>query len=698
MISTHRIVQTIQNSCFHISKLIRDTNSLELSTATNQTNQSAETVKQLDEFANSHLLQSLHNLPEIRMIGSEEESELISVNPQGRYLVCFDPLDGSSNIDVNITIGTIFAIYEYPSSENSLTCGNQIVSAGYCLYGSSTQFVIANREQGVSIFQLQEGVFEEIRTNYFMPEKGTIVSHNQSNAISYLDPRIQCFIDELIVEKCYSSRYVGSLVADAHRTLINMIKKYIESEQSLILIVTEANRDAETAQALELAKHYDPEEERSIRILTKFDMFDSEESELRAKQLVESVDDLSPHAIICRPRGEEYSSNDEAAILSKFELPEERSGVKSLHDRLPKLLCKLIRTNMPFLKKQVKQVLKDNRRNLREIGNEAPDNTTILLQIQKILHEQAFEVSKQLTKPMTQFRETLHNSQNIINKELVDEYYLHDAFQCTFFQGETTFNKILALMVNNWQKSINKLIMDVKLVLKDLFDFSILKHIKQGLLNCISNNWEEYRHNLMDKLKQSLQEELIKEQKFKTMNHYLTSKYKENITLPTKLLDTIINLIDKDTFYKSTSHKESCEENLSDDEDDCLDISDETVKVVRKNIRTLIENALKNDSEKFNQQSIEEQQKRRILAASKANWSVSHKNLTDNVLSIMQQIILDGINHWTTRMLIENNEIKRNTGEDNRVRNKRNKYKKNIQIMEKCLSILNTSSCNSESS
>ena len=220
MISTHRIVQTIQNSCYHISKLIRDTNSLELSTVTNQMNQSAETVKQLDEFANSHLLQSLRNLPEIRMIGSEEESELISVNPQGRYLVCFDPLDGSSNIDVNITIGTIFAIYEYPSSENSLTCGNQIVSAGYCLYGSSTQFVFANREQGVSIFQLQEGVFEEIRTNFFMPEKGSIVSHNQSNATTYLDPRIQCFIDELIVEKHYSSRYVGSLVADAHRTLL----------------------------------------------------------------------------------------------------------------------------------------------------------------------------------------------------------------------------------------------------------------------------------------------------------------------------------------------------------------------------------------------------------------------------------------------------------------------------------------------
>jgi GTPase SAR1 family protein len=453
--------------------------------------------------------------------------------------------------------------------------------------------------------------------------------------------------------------------------VINMIKKYIKPEQSLILIVTEAKQDEETAQALELAKQFDPDEERSIRVLTKYDVFDSEESKLRAKMLVDTVDDLSPHAIICRPNGKEYSYDDETGLLSKYGLPEERSGVKSLRDRLPKLLCKLISTNMPLLKKQVKQVLKENQQQLIEIGIEAPDNTRILLQIQEILQDKASEVPKQLTKSMIQFREKLHKSQDIIDKELVDKLYLHDAFQCIFFQGETTFNKILTIMVDRWQKSIAELIADVELFLDELFDFGILKHVKHSLQNCISNNWEEYRHNLMDKLKQCFQEELKKERKFKTMNHYLTSKYKENLVLPEELLDKIIASIQSETVSIPRE-----------------DFKVLTLSEVRENMRSLIENALENHSDEFNREPIEEQHKRRILAASKANWAVSHKNLTDNVLSRVQEIVLDGISYWTEKMLIEDDEIKSNTGEDNRIRNKRIKYKENISVMQKCLTIL----------
>lgn len=456
--------------------------------------------------------------------------------------------------------------------------------------------------------------------------------------------------------------------------VIQMIKKFIKPEQSLILIVTEAKQDEETAQALELAKQFDPDEERSIRVLTKFDVFDSEESELRAKMLVETVDELSPHAIICRPNGKDYSSDAEAEMLSKHRLPEERSGVNSLRDRLPKLLCRLISTNMPSLKKQVKQVLKENQKYLIEIGIEAPDNTRILLQIQEVLQDKGYDLSNQLTKPMIHFREELHLSQDIIDKDLVDRLYQHDAFQCIFFQGETTFNKILTIMVDKWQSNIGKLIAEVIFILENLFDFGILKHVKHSLQQCISNNWEEYRHGLMEKLQHSLQEELKKERRFKTMNHYLTSKYKENLILPEELMDKIIESIQSDTVCSSEKHYKNY--NVL------------TLEQVRENMRSIIENVLKNHSDAFNREPIEEQHKRRILAASKANWAVSHKNLTDNVLSRVQEIILYGINYWTEKMLIEDEQIKSNTGEDHHVRSKRIKYKKTIVVMQKCLKIL----------
>lgn len=115
--------------------------------------------------------------------------------------------------------------------------------------------------------------------------------------------------------------------------VIKMIETYISPEQSLILTITEAKQDDETAQALELSKKFDPDEERTIRILTKYDIFDSEESKERANSITRKISDLSPHAVICRTEGIKYSSKDEKEILSRYNLPDERSGICSLKER-----------------------------------------------------------------------------------------------------------------------------------------------------------------------------------------------------------------------------------------------------------------------------------------------------------------------------------------------------------------------------
>ena len=158
-----------------------------------------------------------------------------------------------------------------------------------------------------------------------------------------------------------------------------MIRKYIAPKQSLILLVTEAKVNDEISEAIGFAKEYDPDESRTIRILTKFDRFDSDKEDdtgkAYAKDLVSDVSEYSPHAVVCRPNTEQYTIEGEKGVLSQYNLPTERSGVESLKERLPKLLCELINKNIPHLEEQLNEQLSANKRKLIGIGEKEPNST-----------------------------------------------------------------------------------------------------------------------------------------------------------------------------------------------------------------------------------------------------------------------------------------------------------------------------------
>ena len=210
------IINCLFKSFIEISNIIKNNDKNTLFDSINKSNSSGDSVKKLDLVSNEILKKKLSNINSIRFIGSEEEDKLLLINEKGKYLVCFDPLDGSSNIDVNITVGTIFAIYKY--SENVIKNGNNIVIAGYCLYGGSTQLVIA--DTSVNIYQLNQNTneFNLLFQDWKIPKKGNIYSINESNKY-IIDKKYNIITDKLIDQK-YSARWVGSLVADAHRTLI----------------------------------------------------------------------------------------------------------------------------------------------------------------------------------------------------------------------------------------------------------------------------------------------------------------------------------------------------------------------------------------------------------------------------------------------------------------------------------------------
>lgn len=214
------ILEIIKICCQKIANIIRYSNSLELSKLSEQYNLSGDNAKKLDLIANSILKTELSKCKLIRTIGSEEEEHLYNTKfTDAPYLICYDPLDGSSNIGVNITTGTIFAIYKYDN--NMIKDGNNIVMAGYCLYGGCCQLIVAKKK--ITMYQLttthNKEYFTIISDFWKIPNKGTYYAINESNKHIWTDARNTLICDKLIKDG-YSARWVASLVADAHRTLI----------------------------------------------------------------------------------------------------------------------------------------------------------------------------------------------------------------------------------------------------------------------------------------------------------------------------------------------------------------------------------------------------------------------------------------------------------------------------------------------
>lgn len=201
-----------------------------------KSNVQGEDVMKLDEFANQKFIKVLGSSGEVCGIASEENHDIITFDNNfardGKYVVCIDPLDGSSNIDVNVSIGTIFSIYRriteqgtQPDERDILQPGTEQVAAGYVIYGSSTMLVYTTG-LGVTGFTFDPSIGEYCLSHHkmVMPDKGAFYSVNEGYYKQF-SPGIQRFIDDCKGSSAdgsdaISSRYIGSLVSDFHRNLL----------------------------------------------------------------------------------------------------------------------------------------------------------------------------------------------------------------------------------------------------------------------------------------------------------------------------------------------------------------------------------------------------------------------------------------------------------------------------------------------
>lgn len=224
------LIEAICNCCQDITKLLQQGAVTGILGALEDTNVQGETQKQLDVISNDLLKEALLKLPTVAGIASEEEDLPVAGNPGGRFLVLFDPLDGSSNIDVNVSVGTIFSILELPEGYTGgeekafLQPGRSQLAAGYVLYGPAATLTLSTGH-GVQQYSY-DGKNDFVLTNPAMniPADTKEYSINMANQ-RFWQPEMQAYINGLLAgtdghrAKNFNMRWIASMVADVHRVL-----------------------------------------------------------------------------------------------------------------------------------------------------------------------------------------------------------------------------------------------------------------------------------------------------------------------------------------------------------------------------------------------------------------------------------------------------------------------------------------------
>lgn len=230
------LIGSIKLAAKIVNREINKAGLVDITGASGEENIQGEQQQKLDLYANDKFKAALENRGQVCGVASEEEDEAVAfnkaLNKDAKYVVLMDPLDGSSNIDVNVSVGTIFSIYRRispigtpPTEEDFLQPGSQQVAAGYIIYGSSTMLVYSTGN-GVHGFTYDPslGVFYLSHEDMKIPQDGNIYSINEGNYIRFPEGIKQYlkYCQEICPEenRPYTSRYIGSLVADFHRNLL----------------------------------------------------------------------------------------------------------------------------------------------------------------------------------------------------------------------------------------------------------------------------------------------------------------------------------------------------------------------------------------------------------------------------------------------------------------------------------------------
>eukprot|EP00392_Amoebophrya_sp_AT5.2_P009608 g9636.t1 len=471
----------------------------------------------------------------------------------------------------------------------------------------------------------------------------------------------------------------------------DMINKYCENQQTLILLVSEAKADYENVAANDLARKHDPEGFRTLRVLTKFDTFDSENTTERAIKFVKEglrrtssfastcepgdtdgesasegegsetpllTSELGPHAVICSSGGKGYSEGSEAQILhAELGLPESRAGIPALRDRLPAIYAALIRNNIDGVMQQVQDKKHEARQELTQIGEKAPSIAGVIHKAQRFL-----------TGLQVNFEEK-------------------NAFKPPVFQGETAVERCMKEIVEKWwtptlklfRKEVEKLTersMDLEMLAEKESNTSKSCSFPKSLGKEIHRAWKCYcAAELFPVLRQKLAERLHREIKWGTVNYdFGISHHRESIC-PEDFTNEMLKLL-PDKGFPYNKKASSLDNRNTDDRLLVLDAA-----ILKEMIKTAREVVVA----RYDMMDLHERQEQEVLRVVKALWQVEHKTITDAAMKEVVNEILQKRKDWIPRELIAQNEaLCKAAEEDKTVQQRRKQLVAKLKKMEEC--------------
>mmetsp|Transcript_7297 Transcript_7297/g.13536 ORF Transcript_7297/g.13536 Transcript_7297/m.13536 type:complete len:627 (-) Transcript_7297:69-1949(-) len=452
----------------------------------------------------------------------------------------------------------------------------------------------------------------------------------------------------------------------------DLIDTYIQKKQTLILLVSEAKQDDEGCAAIGMAEEWDEDAERTLRVFTKCDTWDSDASKQRLvermrEQDCDSQNKLLPHAVICRMQGgSKYDADNEVNELKAMCIPAKRAGVATLKDRLPPLYAELIRTNLATLESNINSLLEKTKDKLQEIGEEARSGDDMLRECQTVLLQSCVSTLEEpISEHFQKFKESIHATERKVKKPWSDKKLNPNVFECPFFQGGPALQSCMKEITDWWRPIMTKYVDGIEHVALNHV-LPALEEQTQGiphvLRHTIHREWNIECRQAIKELKCTFENRLRKEIPWGTVNHYLTSKFKSEEALPADLIEELMTRLEK-TRSEAMDH----------------------IFLKPDEIRKEINSAKERWSIGFGAKGLHEQQQQRLFHAVQAVWAVEHKTFTDCILKETTENLMRERARWVSTALFTNHKIKEAAVEDPAHQQKRQDLKDKRERMEKCL-------------
>jgi len=447
---------------------------------------------------------------------------------------------------------------------------------------------------------------------------------------------------------------------------VQLIETYIKSEQTLILVVSEAKQDDELVSALKLADKHDPAGTRSLRILTKFDTFDSDDAQKKAAKLVaDRVDDsLGAHAVVCRALGGSgYDGESEAETFG--DMNSKHTGIASLKERLQPLYVDLIRANLPTLESSARDAKKVAEASLHKLGELPLSPVGMIREAQRALKLPQHSFTATITPAIDRAREAVHATGERITPDFVSGLLKHDAFVCPFFQGEVAFNAGMGEVVEWWSHPTERFIKEIAVALQTSMNpiNEDAVGVSERLRAAIKLRWDAYSTELVKSLRTQLQSTLVEEKDFGTVNHYIQQKYIEEHIMPDALIERAVESI--------------CGNKIN--------IFNTDAASVRKQLQATRAAAVDN----ARHATIGEYVGSKILCALNANWAVEKKTFTDGLLKKTRGCVVAKREEFID-LMVADDALRSDALEDGDIGERRKSLKVTIASMRDVISEVTT--------